>query len=354
MNMESTRSRFCAVVCATLACLQLAACGGGSSSNTASGATPSQSALAQPTFTAHPKYLIGSVIYAPPGEAGSSLTYGFGTVTGTTMSTTQSWNKNAITGVSAGNNFVAFGNMFGGATSTSVDMLQNYGSNASVTWHGPASATINHDYDTIQIFLGVNVNAYVDDLGNITWSLDFSQMGNQGFAETAAPVAVGCLRSNSTIPPSECAGTLRFLSWAGITSADYPNILGADPFADPTASPTPDRSRYVQIGSLSYLPNSVFPTLTYTGINSTAITNPTTSTYSYSVNSSVSGSYDGVSLKNPNVFTWTNSSTQSNTTSSTGPITLTLSLPSSPYSGPTTLFVYLDTIYKTLMFSFNQ
>jgi hypothetical protein len=33
---------------------------------------------------------------------------------------------------------------------------------------------------------------------------------------------------------------------------------------------------------------------------------------------------------------------------------LTLSLPSAPYSGPMTLFVYVDTIYKTLLFSFNQ
>jgi hypothetical protein len=352
--VELTCSRLC-TACTVAACLQLAACGKSSTTTSTPSSAPASSpaAAAQPTFTAHPKYFIGSVVYTPPGEGGSLLTYGFGTVTGTTVSTTQSWNNNSMAGVSVGNQSVAFGDDFGGSTATSVDMQDN--AHVQVDYQFPPSNAINHDYDQIWIFLGVEVNAFVDDLGNITWSLDFSKILNQGFAVSGYPIAAGCLRPNSAIFSSPaCAATVNFLSSAGITQADYPSILGADPFADPNASPTPDRSRYVQIGSVSYFPDPTTSTVTHMENNSAAVTNSTTSTYSYSVDSSVSGSYDGVSLKNPNIFTWTNSSTRSNKTGSTDPIPLTLSLPSAPYGGPTTLFVYLDTIYKTLLFSFNQ
>jgi hypothetical protein len=347
-------SRLCALVCAAVVCLQLAACSGSSTSmSTAPSAPASPPVPVQPTFTVHPKYFIGSVVYTPPGEGGSSITYPFGAVIGTTVSTTQSWNNNSMTGVSVGDNAVAFGNNFGGSTSTSVDMQDNKA--IQVNYVFPPSNAVNHDYDQIWIFLGVVVNAFVDDLGNITWSLDFSQILNQGFAESGYPVTVGCVRLNSTIFSSPvCTSNTNFLSSVGITPADYPNILGADPFADPNASPTPDASRYVRIGSVNYFPDSAASPVTHSENNSTTATNSTTSTYSYSVSSSVSGSYDGVSLKNPDIFTWTSSSTQSNKTGSTDSIPLTLSLPSSPYSGPTTLFVYLDTIYKTLLFSFNQ
>jgi len=343
----------CALVCAVVVCLQLAACGSSSTSTASSAPASSPAVPAQPTFTAHPKYFIGSVVYTPPGEGGSLLTYGFGTVTGTTVSTTQNWNNHSMTGVSAGDHFVAFGDNFGGSTSTSVDVQDN--ASIQSNYQFPPSNSINHDYDQIWIFFGVIVNASVDALGNITWSLDFSQILNQGFAETGYSIAAGCLGPNSTIFSSlVCIDQRNFLSSMGITSADYPNILGADPFADPNASPTPDRSRYVQIGSVSYFPDPSTSTVTHMETNSTTVTNSTTSTYSYTVNSSVSGSYDGVSLKNPGIFTWTNSSTQSNKTGSTNPVALTLSLPSAPYSGPTTLYVYLDTIYKTLLFSFSQ
>ena len=306
------------------------------------------------TFTTYPKYFIGSVIYVPPGAGSSSITYGAGTVTGTTMSTTSSWSQESSVGVQIGSPdgfSVTFGDNFGGSTMHSVDMQQTV--SQSTTYKAPPSDSINHDYDQIQLFLGVNVIASVDYLGNVTWSTDFSQIAAQGFAETGYPISVGCLRPNSTIPSFECTATVNFLSSVGITSADYPNILGADPFADPSASPTPDPSRYVPIDSVFYLPDPTATTFTYTENNSTTITNSMTSSYSYSVSAGASASYDGVSLKDSTKFTWTNSSTLSNKTGSTNSSAFTLSMPSFTYSGPNTLFVYLDTIYKTFMFSFQ-
>ncbi len=59
-------------------------------------------------------------------------------------------------------------------------------------------------------------------------------------------------------------------------------------------------------------------------------------------------------LKQSNSITLTQSSTNSNRTGSNSTSTFVVSLPSAPYSGPSTLFVYLDTVYKTFMFSFSQ
>jgi len=298
-------------------------------------------------FGFSPKYFIGSVIYVPPGQGPSTITYGAGTVTGTTVSTTESWNASASVGLSIGIASITFGEGFGGSTSKSVDMQNT--TSASTTYKGPASNSINHDYDQILLFLGVKLNVSVDYLGNITWSPDFSQIPAQGYAETGYPIAVGCLRPNSTIPASQCAATISFLSSAGITSADYPSILGADPFADPSASQVPATSRFVLIDSVNFLPDPTTSTFTYLENNSSTITNSSTTSYSFSVG--VSAAFI---LKTSNTLTITDSSTTSNKTGSTGSSAFTLSLPSAPYSGPSTLFVYVDTIYKTFMFSFVQ
>ena len=311
---------------------------------------------ASKNFTVNPKYFIGSVIYVPPGAGSSSIAYGAGTVTGTTVSTTTSWNNNSTVGYSSIGDgaSITFGAQFGGSTMHSVDM--QHMSNEITTFRAPPSDSINHDYDQIQIFFGVKVNSSVDYLGNIIWDLDFSQIAAQGFATTGYPISIGCLRSNSTIPPSQCTDTMNVLSSGGVTPADYPSILGAHPFADPNASPTPDPSRYVLIDSVFYFFDPTTTTYTYMENNSSTVTNSKTSSYSFNVNAS--GSYtdaeDGIVLKNSNTFTWTVQSTQSNRTGSTNSSAFTLSMPSSSYSGPTTLFVYLDTIFKTFMFSFNQ
>lgn len=279
------------------------------------------------------------------------MTYGSGTVTGTTMSTTSSWLYGSTTGVGIGNVDVTFGNDFGGSTTSSVDMQQT--SNQSQTFVGPAADSINHDYDQIRIYLGVNINASVDYLGHVTWSPDFSQITNKGFATNGYPIAVGCLRSNSTIPVSQCTTMLAPLSSAGITSADYPSILGADPFADPAASPTPDPARYVLIYAMPYSFDPTYFSSNYSLYNSITYTNSTMLSYSYSVSADWNNSIAGLTLANSKTLTWTSLSTWSNSTGNNNSSTFTLTNPSSAYSGPTTLHVYLDTIYKTFMFSFN-
>ena len=302
-------------------------------------------------FGLSPKYYVGSVIYVPPGQGPSSITYGAGAVTGTTLSTTDSWNASATFGFGVGNNgssTISFGNGFGGSSTTSTDMQMT--SSASRTYRGQASNTINHDYDQVLLFLGVKLNATVDYLGNIVWDVDFSQVASQGFALSGYPVSIGCLRPVSTVPPALCSATLNFLAANGLTAADYAEILKAHPFADPAASPSPDPTRYVLIDSANFLPDPTSSTYTYTLNNSSTINNARTTSVSMTVGVGINVAI----LRNQNTVTFTQSSTQSNRTGSNSTSTFVVSLPSAPYSGPSTLFVYLDTIYKTFMFSFSQ
>jgi hypothetical protein len=306
-------------------------------------------------FGFSPKYYIGSVIYVPPGQGPSSITYGSGTVIGTTLSTTNSWNFSIgftfggfDIGKSAGTDEIDYGNAFGGATTNSTDVQQTISS--SVRYEGPRTNIINHDYDQIVLFFGVKINAEVDYLGAIRWGIDFSQVAAQGFSTTGYPIPVGCLRQNSTIPQDYCDPIHSLLASQGIMSDEYPTILGAHPFADPNASQQPDPSRYVLVDAVNFLPNPTSSTVTYLLNNNSTTTNSVTSSFTYTVG--LKFSIPTFALKVNNQFTFTQSSTTTNRTGSTGTSTFTLSLPSIPYNGPTTVLVYVDTIYKTFMFAF--
>src|SRR6266480_428194 len=148
--------------------------------------------------------------------------------------------------------------------------------------------------------------------------------------------------------PSNVASTL---SQHGITAQDYMQILNADPFANnPNGQGKPDPARFAQLTVLPYEPISGQYTWK-TGNNYTSSTT-NASNVSYSVGATVSTSVIQQSLKISDKFTWGNSSSQKNTVGSSQTETFVLAMPSSTYSGPTDLYVYVDTIYKTFLFSF--
>jgi hypothetical protein len=291
-------------------------------------------------------FVLGAVYYAPAGP-GSTIAYGAQTVTGTTYGTTQSWNETVSVGISQGEGTVTFGDKFGGSTTTSTDM--SITTTVSTTFPSSAlkaPATIDHDYDEILIYLGVQMDASLQTNGAIKWSMDFSQIANKGFSEEGYYIPVGCLKSSSTLPAAAgCPSIVNFLTSNGIASSSYSKLLGADPYA--TANPSPDPNRYILLNSFSFLPSN--PTTNYQIVNSTTTTNSTTETYTYS--ESV-GAGLGSLLKVSDTIDFTNSSTQSNKTGSTATSTLILVSPPQSVSGQSTIFVYEDKIYKTFMFSF--
>jgi hypothetical protein len=307
------------------------------------------------TYTGIPKYYIGSVIYVPPGP-GSYIQYGTGTNTGTTLSMTQSFSNSSTAGVSEGtpkgsgtinaNISVNIGNSFGGSTTNSTDVELT--DNVNDKYQAPAANVLNHDYDQILLFFGAKVTENVDYYGKITWAVSFASLDNTDDAASGYPVSVGCLRPISTIPAAQCAGTLAFLKSRGITSADYPSIMNADPFANPNGSQVPASSRFVKLDSFSYYGDPTTVTYTYMVNNTTTVMNSVTTSYSYT--DGISGSLYGLTLGSSVVFT--NSSTTSNKTASTDTSMLSLTMPTTSYTGPTTLNMYEDTIYKTFMFSY--
>jgi len=302
-------------------------------------------------------YYIASVIYVPPGAVlsggkGSSVDYGAGTVIGTTTSTTNSWKNSAQVevstgidlGVVSGNVSLSFGNDFGGSTQTSIDVQATVTSDMLAQAPLPGADGINHNYDQIVLLLGPQIDVSVT-LGNgvpdrIQWAMDFSKAIPQ-------VVLVGWL--NGAIPmPSAVANTL---SQFGIGSTDYAQMLLADPFAsDASGTSKPDSSRFALSTVLPYEP--VTDQYVYKTNNNYTSSTQTTSSVNYSVKASFDGSVIGQSLKASDQFTWGNSSSAKNSTGTTDSATLTLAMPSSTYTGPTDLYVYVDTIYKTFMFSF--
>jgi hypothetical protein len=102
------------------------------------------------------------------------------------------------------------------------------------------------------------------------------------------------------------------------------------------------------LDSFSYYGDPTTVTYTYGVVNSTTVTNSVTTSYSYT--EGFSGTLFG--LKIGNSVTFTDSSTKSNKTQSTDTSMLSLTMPTTAYSGPNTLNVYEDTVYKTFMFSF--
>jgi hypothetical protein len=308
------------------------------------------------SYTAYPKYYVGSVVYVPPGP-GSSIQYGTGTVTGTTLSMTDSFSGTSTAGASEGtpkgsgtiNANVTFSleDGFGGSTMNSTDV--EITNNSTEKYQAPMSNALNHDYDQIILFFGVRVIETVNYYGAITWAVDFSALKNTNDAASGYPVAVGCLRANSTIPAAQCADTLAFLASNSITAADYPNIIGADPFANPSGSQVPASSRFKKLDAFSFFGDPTTVTYTYMVNNSTTVMNSVTTSYSYK--EGFSGSLYGLSFGSS--ITFTDSSTTSNKTTSSDTSMLSLTMPTTTYTGPSTLNVYEDTIYKTFMFSFD-
>lgn len=289
-----------------------------------------------PTVTTlYPTYFVGAVYYTPPG-IGSYVQYGSGTSVGSSVSASTTFKTSASVKVSLpsciGKGNVSFGGMYGTTTTTSVDTNVNTSSQFKIG--GPGFDAVNHDYDEILVYLGVKIVVTQDYLGNVTWALDFQNSS----PSSGVPVLVGWLRG--TVPWD--SNVLAQLNASGVTAADYPKILGADPFADPTYKYI-DPNRFYAVSSYEYA---------YYPQNQNSYTYTVSNSYSSSYTQTVTYQVDaGVNL-NPfaSKVSWQYSSSYKLTSGNTGTSTLGLSEPSPSYTGPTTLVVYVDTLWKTFMF----
>ena len=371
------------------------------------------------TIYINPKYSIIGVIYAVPGTS-SFTQYQAKAVLTNTVTTADSFATALTESYST-----TFGVKFGGhATgSNTVDASLGLTQSESLATTTTTSASTQtaysitnvltgkttgvgnasddyypsdlHDYDEIVLWLNPVVGYNVYSNGSVVLSSVAFNTSDTNVLDIPEEIAiqVGYLNGHFGPMPSTYAQALA-RSWAnngitypggsgpGITSVDYPAILGADPFSNSSYSlafpyansQTSGDGRFNILTGLLYqqapaTAGATPSTYSYESDATQSITASTTDEYKLTVNygyeesASISSTYTTFSakLQNQNAFTWTFSNTNSQQTSDTATQVVSLTGPacnvvqsgtqsvcSPQYSGPTDLTVLNDNIYNTL------
>ena len=310
------------------------------------------------TGTVAPRFYILSVVYAPPGTKGggstSSVSYGSGSTTGTTVAGSNSFKQNyKLTATASGGilgNGASVGTSFGyGRNSTNTSALDIKKSTASeINARGPAVDGIDHDRDQIWLWLNPKILLSVTPT-SASWTLQDSQTADIQF------VFVGHLKNPSQMPP----GVLQRLQTYGITPQDYPQILRADPFANGATAISPARFQSLHTTfpyEPPFAPGDPATTFKTTLTNSTTDSATSSTQNDYTVGLTVSGdtnflSIFKASIKAESSWTWTNTSSTGTSTSTTESAAVTVGGPAFGYTGPTDMAVYYDVLYKTFVFA---
>lgn len=302
------------------------------------------------------KYIVLTVLYAPPGTNGghssSSVTYGAGSSTGTTTSASQSFKQTNTLTYEAGGGFLGTGGSaglsFGWSNSTtdsqSLDIKKS--TNSTISRNGPSQDGINHDEDAIYLLLQPTIDFAVAP-SSASWILE----------NTTSPIQVvyvGWLNGHSQMPSSIASA----LASAGITAEDYPEILSRDPLA--SSSPSAYPSRFVSVNTTfpyepPYAATDPVPTITTTITDASTQTtiNETDDTYTVGLTLTQSVGFLNFAksdLKDTSSWEWTNKSSLSSSAGTSQTASFTVGGPAFGYTGPTVLLVYVDAIYHTFAF----
>jgi plastocyanin len=307
-----------------------------------------------------PKYVVLTLIYAPPGtnagKSASLVDYSNGSSTGTTLSISSSLKE----GVSAALTYKAdsppggsFGISFSDTTTNDSSLQVKKSASNEIKVAGPGADGIDHDHDVFYLWLNPRFDVSVDPHNNLDW-----QLGVKGPIMTVQYVLVGELKNPALMNP----GKSRQLAAAGLTTADYAQILALDPCASApcAAAIAADAIRFLPT-SFSFPYNPPFnasdsvPTVTSTVQNSVIYDTKQTTQTAYGVALNVVASLpDKLGLKLGGTLDWTNTgSTQINNTSSQS-ATVTVGGPAFGYTAPgVDVLVYWDTIYNSFVFTFT-
>jgi hypothetical protein len=301
-------------------------------------------------------YLIAGVWYAAPGP-GSSTTYAAGCETGTSISTTNGQNNTFTIGASSTSSFFGYGsatygvsysNTWSQATTDKRDQIVAYSTDNTIP--GGGFDFVDHSYDQVVLLLGPEIlfaGYYTDWRGTSVHRLEWSIDASRGIVY---PVEIGWLSGERPMPP-DVANTLALF---GITPNVYPALLDSNPFSGDLGGfsvPSPDRYECVQqVYYIPGLPNM----LGFQIANTYSSATTRTTSHSYTVRLDVAGTFlDGAfKMTAGDAWTWSNSSATTNATTNKSSVKLNLRQPNLAYRGPTILNVYIDKVYKTLMYSF--
>ena len=290
----------------------------------------------------YPKYQILTVLYAPPGCAGTAcadqgeVDYQTGASSGTKVSTDKSFKYGASVDATLGLPGIAAFTASGGFGVTQTDSSSETISKQQTNDVRLPSTKDGVDHDQDVFILLMNPALMVKTQGQATWW----NMGYKGAAAAIAQVTVADLKSCAFSPQSP---------FSKLNSSDCNVILQQDPFSNGSA--VIDSKRFSQTNSTySYLPS------TSCGVFSDSIQHErdTDSSHSNSSEYTVGASQDmGVegtlNVKATEQFTWTNSSSNTATTGATQSATFKLPCPGSD-TGKPWIEVYWDSLYGTFMF----
>lgn len=305
-----------------------------------------------------PAYQILTLAFAPPGTNGgkssSQVSYGSGSTTGTLDSISDSFKQGFDVTASVGGkigpvSLGATGDFNASTTATDTSQIAiNKGANYQINVTGPAADGINHGSDLFYLWLNPQLNVTVDHLGNIVW-----EPAVNGQNMLIQYVYVEWLENPSLMP----SGVAQALAGAGLTTADYAQILACDPFS--SGGTAIDPNRFVPIThSFPYEPplaaNDPVPTTTntFTSATTTTTTQQVQNEYGVSITVSAGIQFLTATLKTTGSLQWTNTSTSTQTTGSTQQATVTIGGPAFGYTGPTNILVYWDTVYQSFMFAY--
>jgi hypothetical protein len=358
----------------------------------------------------NPKYVIVGVTYAPPGPS-SNVTYTNSTFVGNTTATTGSFTIDnnltisvtkgigawqAVTGIGVEvMNTDSTDHIQESNTSSTVTISKQTNVSYQTTGTGNAFAPVNHDYDTIWLWLNP-LMIYTINPNNPS----FLQWNGYGYDNKDVNgmdifgVLVGCLNGHFGTCPSVQTVLARGwvttnepgMTWPagegpGLTSADIANILKADPLASGSyvlPTPLPSTSADKRFTQIPYPPNPVNYTQAGLGnggglttvydvenVNTSSVGKGASNTFTqaFGVEAAFSGgkfiSTFSVDVKKSQTLTWTHTWEDTLTTSTTLTKALSVTGPGCPqtsppcvpaYTGPGEFIVYQDNLYGTFMF----
>ena len=311
-----------------------------------------------PPVQIHPRYLVLTLMYAPPGCTFStkdqctvqgSVSYGSSASNGTQVSASSSFKTDEKFSVGTG---VVSGTQEFQITTTDNTSETVTKTQGQILTLPSIRDGVDHDFDQF-ILLTDPVVTIQQTASAVLWSL-----GVSGGSFNIFPVTVGELRNPSTMPPD----VARHFAALGFTNSDFQQILTLDPFANPKISVDPSQfpTRYTNTGlQLGYEPpnpqfctNGLCPCVNtqQTINNETDSTIGSTWVAQYTASLSL-GSLANLGLVSDTSFTWTATAALANTAKNTQTALLTLACPSQTYNGPVAINVYWDSLYGSFEFA---
>lgn len=318
------------------------------------------------TGIVNPKYMIMTVVYAPPGSEGcqfdSTASYGEGNTLGTTISAGHSFAAGTTVRVSGGSEVAGaeIGASFSASQSQadSSEMSVTSRRSTSVSAPGPCHDGIDHGFDRIYLLLSPQIPVEFSDPAGcescggeqVSWTVAENAGTEWGVytwelqhPEEARQATKDLFETHHILPEDQAqmlaANPLANLAGDEIVELDYPRFVRTGrnlPYAPPLDGTPPDSHTH-EMG------------------NETMTRSMMALEWSYSVGlqSSVSVGFSPLVASKfsvENSWTWTNSNSAAFAESGSTFASVTLGSPSSAWTGAPAVTVYYDTLFKTYAF----